>query len=213
MAYENVIQGLAQIPWVAIFWITVELGIVVIGGLFWFRRVVLNPIQAHIALKRGTTIMWIKKGARIVTTPQGTRELAILGHKKKMPCPDLKYFYINKTMFFCRQQRIYLREDNVGDLHASEMGDFGQDFVPEDQNMKLFYVNSAAHEEFLYGKKVGFFEKHFTAIAGLMTVVVCLVMLVVISSQLKDMFIQTSQMLAGAMNNVASAMSQYRPPV
>lgn len=213
MDYNQFITTLGQIPW-GIILALIGQGLILFGGVFtWIFVVGRHPVAVHMLLERSAGKPWAKKGARIVQNKDGTRYLKFLRGREPMPCPDLKFFHPNRAPFFCRPLRIYMAEDGVGQLHPFTVNPFDKTFVPENINAKFFYVNMQKRSGDLYNPVKSFIAANFTVIANIIGLVLCVVMVMIVTQNLKDMFIHTADVTANAMNNLASAWSSQAPPV
>lgn len=212
--FNQYLAAFGQVPWKLILYLGLEFGVAGGGIVIWFFRVFRHPIALHVQLERAAGKPWVKMGGRIVQNEDGTRYLKILGRKDPMPAPDLKYVHSNRTMFLFRPLRIYMKEDGQGALHPFDVQGFNSVFIPEDINSKFFYINMRRRAEEMYNPTKQWLLNNFGTIVSTVTIVLAVVMLVIMSGNMKDVYVHASDVLGNAINNFASAIStQGAPPV
>jgi hypothetical protein len=208
LAVSTFFLGLKAIPFVSIFFIILELSVLGGGFWLWFYNVYRHPIQVHIRLMRNAGKPWIKKGGRIVENADGTRSLKIIGVKKLVPCPELRFVHSNSTIPLFRRMRMYMSQDDVGDYHPLGITEFTTDFKPETQDMKFFYANMNRLNTDLFEEKKSWWKNNFGLIVGASSFLIAGVIVILALKYHSDFINGAGSQLAGAANNIASALSK-----
>ena len=210
IAVSNYLLQLKSIPIVSIALILVELLILTMGAFAWYWFVWKHPIQAHVRLMRNAGKPWVIRGARILQNEDGTRSLKLIGVKKAIPCPDLKFVHSNATFAFFRKMRVYLVQDGVEDYHPLAIEEFGEAFKPETQDMKFFYANMNRQNDSLFTEKQAWWKANFGIIAGLMSFAIAGLVLILVVKYHNDFVSGAAGQLASASNNLASAITSVK---